>query len=381
MTDSPDIRRILYVNHQVEFGGAERSLLELMEGLDRQRFQPILACSHEGPLSLAAKALDVQVCFVPMLFQGKVQKLMGLIRAARLLKRLIKDLRIQLVHTNSMIAGYCGSMAARRAKVPCVWHARDMEYPAPARRLCRLAQCVIANSQATAQNLGLLDNAVDCRIIYNGVADRFFQQADSRDEVRHELHLAANENLVGIFSRLDPWKGHKMFMDAAKQILSKKPDTSFVVVGGQLFPDAEQRHGNYPAELQNYARELGIYGRVHFLGPREDVPRLMASMDVVVHPSQEPEPFGRSIIEAQAVGTPVVASDLGGIPEIIEDESNGLLFPSFNTSDLASQVLRLLEDPQLAQILGQAGKMNAQDRFSQAQNAQAVAAVYERLLA
>ena len=315
--------RVLYVNHEVELGGAERSLLELLTGLDRARVSPELACSGSGPLAREADRLGVPVHDVAMRFRGKLRKAVGLWRAAARLGELIRERSIDLVHCNALIAGYAGLRAARVNGVPAIWHVRDIGYPAAARWACRRASGVIANSQATARALGF-PGAI---VIHNGVDGRFFAQGDSRAEVRRELGCPDDEALVGTVGRLDPWKGHRVLL-AAAEILQGRPRTTFAIVGDVLFDGARARHGAYRAELEREAERLGLTERVHFLGQREDVPRLLGALDVLVHPSLEPEPFGRSVAEAQAVGVPAVASDLGGLPEIVTDGVNGFLVPS-----------------------------------------------------
>jgi glycosyltransferase involved in cell wall biosynthesis len=373
-------RKILYVNHEVECGGAEHSLLELIQGLDHERFEVHLACSMEGPLTDRARELGAEIHLVPMLFQGKLRKLWGLFRASMRLRKLIRSAGIQLVHTNSLIAGYCGIFAAKLCNIPSIWHVRDISYPDPAKKLCTQARRVIANSKATAESLDVPEqheNKVE--VIYNGVAPRFFEQAESGREVREELQVNADEKLVGIFGRLDPWKGHRDFLRASKRILSSHSNTTFVVVGDVLFAGTRTLQEGFRERLENYTREIGVFGKVLFLGHRTDVPRLLAAMSVVVHPSAEPEPFGRVIAEAHAVGVPVVASALGGIPEIITHGVNGFLFTPGDTEELAECVCRLLGDEDLASELGRTGREMAEHRFTQGQHAAEMEAIYDEL--
>lgn len=373
--------RILYVSHEVELGGAERSLLDLMGGLDRDRFEPHLACSKEGPLAQVARQFGVTVHAVEMLFGGKVSKFFGLIRAALHLRRLIRKQGVDLVHTNTLIAGYCGSLAARLAKVPCIWHVRDLDYPEAAKRVAARVNRIVANSEATARTLANgRDLGKKVSVIYNGIPAVFFDQRPAREEVREELKLPQDEALVGMVGRMDPLKGHMEFLNAAKQVLARHDHVTFVIVGDVLFDAGRDRHKGYKRVLQNHVRDIGIYGKVVFLGQREDVPRLLSAMDVVVHPSQVVESFGRTVAEAHAAGRPVVASNVGGIPEIVADGVNGYLFEAADTEGMAARILNLLQDPDGAGRMGGRGKQDAIERFTRKGHVERVQALYESLL-
>jgi len=375
------MKRILYVNHEVELGGAERSLLELMGGLDRDRFEPHLACSKDGPLAEAARGLGVLVHQLPMLFEGKLRKFFGLIRTGLRLRRLVRAEGIDLVHTNTLIAGYCGSLGARLAGVPCVWHVRDLDYPEPAKSVAARASRIVANSEATAATLRNGRHVGDkITVIYNGVAEVFFDQKPSRAQIRAELQLPADESIVGMVGRMDPLKGHMEFLDAAKQVLARRDRVSFVIVGDVLFDHARDRLSGYRQQLQDHARDIGIFGKVMFLGQRDDVPQLLSAMDVVVHPSQVVESFGRTVAEAHAVGRPVVASDLGGIPEIVENGVNGYLFDAADIESMASRILNLLDDPEAAARMGKHGKANAAKHFTRSAHVARVQELYDSLL-
>jgi len=380
MSEAIQRKRVLYINHEVECGGAEHSLLELLRGLDRDKFEPHLVCSMEGPLTDHARALGAHVHLVPMLFQGRFGKLWGIFRAGLKIRRLIKQAGIQLVHTNSMIAGYCGVFAAKLCQVPTIWHVRDIGYPEAAKKICTQAERLVTNSQATADSLGVPAQLADrVHVVYNGVAPDFFEQEPSHQDVRAELNVASHEKLVGIFARLDPWKGHADLITATKKILQAQPDTTVVVVGDTLFEGSRSRHQGYRESLEQLARTHGVWGKVRFLGHRGDIPRLMAAMDVIVQPYSSPEPFGRAIAEAQAIGVPVIGSAMGGIPELIEDGSTGMLFPAGNSKSLGDQVVRILGDPALASRLRSGGRKRAGERFTRQRYVQAIESIYEDL--
>jgi glycosyltransferase involved in cell wall biosynthesis len=363
---------VLFVDHEVELGGAERSLLELLRALDRTRWQPHLACPGSGPLPQAARELGVPVHEVPLSLHGALAKVRGLPRAARALRELVARQQIGVVHANTLIAGYCALWAARAARVPCVWHVRDMTYPWLGRAAARRADACIANSAATAATIG----GRGVEVVHNGVDARFFDEPDRRAELRAELGLPAAEVVVAMVGRLDPWKGHRLLLDAIARMAHR---ATFAVVGDVAFASGRTRHGGYRAELEERARALGIADRVKFLGQRDDVARVLAGCDLLVHPSVEPEPFGRAIAEALAAGLPVVAADHGGVPELVAHDHTGLLVAPRDAGVLAAALDRAVADPELRQRLGNAARATALARFTARGHAQAVERVYSGL--
>ena len=139
--------------------------------------------------------------------------------------------------------------------------------------------------------------------------------------------------LFGVFSRLAPWKGQRVALDA----LAQMPGAHCAIVGGALFGEDA-----YERSLREAAQEMGIADRVHFLGHRGDVPRLMSAMDAVVHPSVDPEPFGRTLVEAMLCRVPVVAARTGAVPEILDEGRAGLLVPPGDAAALASSLCRVM---------------------------------------
>lgn len=367
---------VLFVNHEVELGGAERSLLSLLGSLDQTRYEPHLACSWKGPLPDAARDCGVEVHDVPMRFRGKAQKALGLLRASRSLEQVMRNRAIRLVHTNTLLAGYAGLLAARRGGVPCVWHTRDLSCPKSGLWAARHATWRIANSHATGAALGNERIAV----VHDGVERAFFEQPARRDEVRDEFGLPASQKLVAIAGRLDRWKGHAVLFEAAARLYDRLRDTTWLVIGSVGPDGARARLANYREELELRVFGLGLKTRVQFLGPRSDAARLLSACDVLVHASTEPEPSDRSIAEAHALGVPVVASDLGGIPEQIDHGVDGWLVPAGDPAALAERIATLLEDPMERLRMGSAGRATAERRWTAAAHARAIEAVYEQVL-
>ena len=175
--------------------------------------------------------------------------------------------------------------------------------------------------------------------------------------------------------QLVPWKNHGDFLLAAARIREAVPSARFLIAGDDLFGD----HPGYREELESLAEETGVAESLEFTGYRKDLPQLLRSVSVLVHPSRE-EPFGRVVVEAMASGVPVVAYDEGGPAEIISHGNTGLLVRPGDVALLAAAVTRLLQNPAEAAKLGRAGRARAEEMFARPDTALKIMAVYSKLL-
>jgi glycosyltransferase involved in cell wall biosynthesis len=272
-----------------------------------------------------------------------------------------------LLYANSQKAFVVAALAGRWVRLPVVWHLRDLltaEHFSPSRRRLvvrlanRWASRVLANSEATAQAFVSSGGDVDkVAVVHNGIDPTPFVEVDQGAvaAVRAELGLEAVP-VVGVFSRLAPWKGQHVLLEA----LAALPGVHALLIGAALF-GGEVR---YATSLHEQAERQGLSDRVHFLGFRSDIPVLLHGVDVVVHTSTAPEPFGRVVVEGMMAGRPVVATRAGGVTEIITDGRTGMLVPPGDVRALAQAVDRLLTSPEEAQALARAGHKEALERFS-----------------
>jgi glycosyltransferase involved in cell wall biosynthesis len=291
-----------------------------------------------------------------------------------------------VVHTNSLKAAVYGGVAGRLAGIPVVWHVRDRiaaDYlPAPAVGLIRmlsrvLPSAIIANSKATGATLprprralsrvlvlGDVTSPVGVHVVYNAAE---FQRSD--------MHASSgrDELVVGMVGRLAPWKGQHVFLRAFAEAF---PDRGrAVLIGSALFGEQD-----YESSLVDLVRTLGIADRVEFVGFREDVPAELERLDIFVHASIIPEPFGQVIIEAMAAGLAVIAGGAGGPVEIITDGVDGLFHKPGDAHDLASVMQLLAKDPELRQRLGEAARASV-ERFRPEQIANDLMMIYYDVLA
>lgn len=370
---------ILFLSHTAEMSGAEMSLLALISALDRTKFSPIAVLPGTGPFMDRLVAAGVPA-HVHRLTPATIRSPFGLLGNLRALRSLSRARGVRILHANSFHAIKLAAPFRRTGGPPLVGHIRDI---LPFTRLTRAAifSCdrVVCVSEAAAENLrrgegpGRIGRL---RVIHNGVdADRF-RDLPSRDEALARLGVhAAGGPTVGIAAPLVRWKGQDVFLKAAAAVRREIPGAVFLVAGGDAF--AEE---GYVESLRAAAAAPGLAGHVHLLGFRENLRDLFAAMDVVVCASVKPDPLPRAVLEAMAAGRPVIASDIGGLPEEIADGMNGFLVPAGDPDALASGILNLLRDADLRRRMGREAASVAAARFSLDAHAAQVARLYEEIL-
>ena len=390
---------ILFVNPTGQLGGAEISLLDLATHLDRSRFEPVLVSLGQGPFIAAAKRQrlivhDIQLprAFSRLSLKGRRSGAFGLAAAGAAtvpsiwgLRKLARRHQAAIIHTNGNKAHLLGSFAITNG-LRLVWHVRDfLRDGLPERFLVRLANrnagSVIANSAAVAAHL--IQRGVDPRLVKalpNGIdCSRFTPDGDVAP-LRGDFNWASDTKLIGIVGMLTPWKGQDVLLRAFSEIVHRHPDSRCLIIGDEIYETAG--HGGFADRLKDLARSSGIEGRVGFTGYRDDIPAVLRALDVVVHASVEPEPFGRVVAEAMACGRAVVATDGGGVPEVTGPSGEAAMLAA--KGDVRSMTLAiesLLTQPARAARMGRAARDRIVSRFPLAAHLDGVQDLYERLLA
>lgn len=382
--------RVLYVDHTTRVSGAQRSLLELLRGLPDD-VEPTLACPP-GPLADAAIAAGVQHHLIRptagslKLHPGHTSRALGeFVLMARRFGCIAHHIDADVVHSNTLQAGIAASLTRRwRRRTPLVVHVRDCLPDSRASRAVRWwigssADELICISRYTADCFGppaslVIPNAVDF--------DRFDPAKADATALRTELGVAADAPVLAVVAQITPWKGQIDAIDALARVRETHPNAQLLIAGEAKFTFAATRFDNiaYLGQLELRVRELGLGEAVHFLGEREDVASVLAASDVLLVPSWE-EPFGRTIIEGMAMGLPVIATNVGGPNEILEDGTTGLLLPPKQPQAWADAALRLLADKRERELMGGLAREAALRSYTRAEHASRVVAVYRRLLA
>ena len=370
-TGKPPLPRVAFIDHCARRSGAELALARLLPGLTE--FEPVVILGEDGPLAGMLRDQGVEVHILAMdtstreYSRNAVLPGLGAIRAglstasySLRLARLLRSLGVSLVATNSLKSSLYGGVAGRLARIPVVWHVRDRiahDYlPGAAvgmvRRAARiLPSGIIANSQATLQTLEL-PPATGRRLRARAIGDPCPMEEFELPARRHGLQ-DGDALTVGIVGRISPWKGQDVFLRAFALAF---PDSGARarIVGGALF--GEEAYGE---TLMALADELGIAERVDFTGHVDDVAAELAGLDIAVHASTIPEPFGQVVVEAMAAGVPVVATNAGGPAEVVSDGVDGLLFPMGDVEGLAERLTRLARDGELRRRLVDGGRKTA----------------------
>lgn len=364
--------RVLLVNPSPIRGGAEQMLAAFLGGFDPSRIEATVACLAPGPFPDELSAAGHRVRMIDAGRMRQVHRYPGVVRA---LAGLARD--ADVVCSWQVKGHYYGTPAARLARKPALWWdhgirpVRGEQSAFAGGTIPRFvpAHLVLTSSRAAAQRHG---HAI---AIHPGIDVETFASARValRESSRAAFGAASDEPLVGIVGRLQPWKGQHVFLRAAARVAAAHPRARFVIAG-----DATGGFSaGYPAELRALAVELGIEDRVVFAGERNDVPAVLAALDVFVHASVE-EPFGIVIVEALAAGVPVVATRGGGVGEIVTDGDDGYLIECGNDEEMAARIDALLSDAALAQRIASAGRTRAREAFTAQRMIGQFASVLER---
>jgi teichuronic acid biosynthesis glycosyltransferase TuaH len=383
--------RVVFVDHCAQLSGGELALARLIPALEGVESHVILG--EPGPLEdmLRRRGATVEVLALDAgvrdTKRDQVQRGVGPARVAAAagdvlaLRRRLRQIRPDLVHTNSLKAALYGGLAGVLARVPVVWHIRDRiaaDYlPRPAVVIVRvlsrlLPSAVIVNSRATLETLGPADPLRAASLVWDAAEPDRGGEPDQAGEPDRPSPPDAPFR-VAMVGRLAPWKGQHLFVEAFAKAFPDGPETA-VVAGTAMFGEDD-----YADEVQRLIDQLGLTERVELVGFVDDVPALLRSVDAVVHASVIAEPFGQVVIEGMAAGRPVIASAAGGPLEVVTDGVDGLLFPPGDVEALARHLVRLATDPAFAAELGHHACVRAQD-FTPARTAAGVEAVYERVL-
>jgi len=360
--------RILHTESSLGWGGQEVRVLAELEWMRTHGHWVGLAAHPES--SIAKRAQMAGILFYPL----RTHKALLPLEVARLAAWLIRN-RVEVVNTHSSNDGWLAGLAARLAVRPLLIRSRHIEVDYPNRFWSGLAfrflpHHVITTSQRIANRLvaelGMSPARATC--IATGVdLTRFHPKVQGM--LHQELGADPEVALVGMISVLRSWKGHAAFLDAATRLLGdSKRSVHFVIAG-----DGPGRD-----ELAAKIAQEPWKGHVTLLGQRADVPNILASLDVLVLPSYAHEGIPQIILQAQAMSCAVVATTIGGIPEVVENGVTGLLVPPRDAEALAEKIAMLLDDPGLAARLGLAARENVQKRYSLDMMGKRLLALYEK---
>jgi glycosyltransferase involved in cell wall biosynthesis len=397
---------VVYLSASAALGGAERALLDLVASLRaaEPHWRLTIVAAEEGPLLARARSLGADACALPFpralaglgdagaAADGRGLR-MGIARASPSsvlylvrLRRLLRTLAPDVVHTNGFKMHLLGAYAApRSARV--VWHLHDFVSSRRAmagllrRASGRVSAAIAVSRSVAADAAAVCGSAVPIRTVYNAVDLARFDPAGAAMDLDAAARMAPGGPgtvRVGLVATMGRWKGHAVFLDAIAALPADANVRAYVVGGGIYRTAGSEVDAD---GLRRMAAELGIGDRVGFTGFVEDPGAAMRALDVVVHASTQPEPFGLVIAEAMACGRAVIASAAGGAGEIVTPGHDALAVVPGDAEGLARAIHQLAADPSLRERLARAGRETALRRFDRARLAAEVTPLYRALVA
>jgi L-malate glycosyltransferase len=344
-----------------DIGGTERHVVNLLRGLDRSKFDVTMAClRRQGPFLKDIERLDIPVEEYSLGSFRSRKALQELFRCARW----IRANGVQIVHTYGFYSNVFGIPAAKLGGAPYVIGSiRDtLEFPpvqsAVHKLVCRFADAIFVNADVIRRRLVAEGyNGAKIKVFKNGVDLSRFARKDESGKLRQELGLYPTAPVIVVLSRLSKVKGIDYFLEAAATVAKRFEEARFLIVGD--FKDDPA----YKATLKRQAIRLGLGRRVIFTGFRLDVQEILSEAIMSVLPCHAGEGLSNAILEAMAAGLPVVATTVGGNPELVADGKTGLLVPPRDPGALANAMSLLLADPRKAQAFGAAGKQRVMTEF------------------
>ena len=392
---------ILYLDSGSGIGGGQRSLLLLLKMLDKERWTPYVGCLGESPFAMEVKKTDTHV--VPLSLpeahnktdkvkRFSIQDLLNDFRQLRVigqLHKVVKQHDISLIHANSLSVALLGGVVAKWNRIPILMHKRYATSYGILDKICeKLLQRVILVSEATRWDFAPEKKQT---LIYNGVDLDAFQATQAEvDNLRTELFPKNDKTeyggedskspiVVGVVTRITPEKGIHFLIRAMAElkdtVLKNSVDVTLLIVGGPYF----QKDQEYMASLKQEVADLDVADSVIFTGFLSDTRVVTTLLDIVLVPSIIPEACPRTIIEAMAVGKPVIATPLGGSKELVTPE-NGILVQPENAEEIASAITELATNQERLCEMGKTARQRAEQLFSCEKNTTLTETVYRELL-
>lgn len=384
--------KVLYLSHTAAVSGGERSLLDLLGGLP-PHISPVVA-SPEGELSglVRAAAVDHEPVTgtagsLQLHWHRTPRAVAEMLAAARQVRRLVKRHRPDLVHANSIRAGIIAGLAPSRAGAPLVTHVRDVLPDRPVSRMSlrfvgARSDALVANSRFTSNGNRLFERCGRVEVVYSPVdLARFDPSRVDRAASRASLGIGSSDLVLGVVGQITPWKGQLEAIETLGVLAARGISARLLVAGSTTFVDEATRYDNraYEARLEQRIGELGLGDRVQMLGRREDVPDIMAAVDVVLVPSWE-EPMGRTVLEGMAMERAVIATAIGGPAELMVDGVHGRVLESHRPEEWADALQELAEKPRLLEELGRGNRDHVERHYGLQASTQRLMDVYESVI-
>lgn len=339
-------RKIIYLDHTPFVGGAQLVLGAHMKALDKDKFDPVVVCSKQAPSlvdyyqSGGARVITIDFGRLKT-FNPRV--LLGLVKIFKELSDIFRVEKPDLVVTNTVRAHLVGSVTAQRLQIPVIWIIRDYTFPNfLLNKLVDIPRKILTVSKELVEYYHL-EKTGKVQVIYVGT--------DFDQSSKDKLKLAEIENaiVVGFVGRLVHWKGCQVLVRAMEKVVKQNPRVKALVIGS-----GQGQDGDNETIVKKLARDLSLERNIIFVGfqPQEKIKGFYSLFDIFVHPSLEPEPFATVVVQAMMCKLPVIGTNIGGTPEIIDNGKNGILVNPDNPEELSEAILKIATDAQLRKRLG-----------------------------
>lgn len=367
-----DLRVMVVMPLAEQLGGGEVMFQQLMQHGRGQGIEWIAVFTKDGPMVAETRALGVETHLVEA---GRIRSLWRRWQAIRHIAALARERQVSLVFGWMAASQLLAGPAAWIADIPAAWYQVGLPQPDWIDRcatFCRARGILVLSKDVAAAQARVVPRRAQ-RLVYPGASLERFDavRGESPRVLRERFGLPIDGPLIGIVGRLQRWKGMHTVISALPAVRETHPDARVVVVGG--VHDTEPSYGE---ALRALADARGVGDAVHFAGFQSDVPRWMQAMDIVVHASDR-EPFGLVVIEAMALGKPVIAGALGGPAEVLVDGEHGQLVAYEDAAAMSRAIARYLDDPAFATRCGAAAAVRARDFTAERYAQQATAAILE----
>ncbi len=385
------MKTILYVDPTSVHGGAEEVLVRFMSGAREIGYQPVLVVPSEGWLTERCRDLDIPYEIAPSIPDATSvhtfsQQLKPWLTASRQIARAIRKWQPVIVHANSPRVSYHAGLGARFAGgVATVTHVHDIGgipflSPRKAKLLGYLGDWFLTPSNAVTNVIVEAAPQFRSRVqtVYNGWDMDVYAGVQPAD-LTAEFGVPRDALVIGTAAAMTPWKGQDVLVEAFRALKTRHPRAHLLIVGAAY--GANQEQAAYEARLRQQVAASGVADSITFTGWREDVWSLMRSFDIFVHVPKEPDPLPTAVIHASALGCAIVGTRIGGIPEIVPENTGGLIVEPGDWRMLASALDWLAAEPARRSALGQGAHAHFLARFSRRQMLDGLASAYAQTLA
>jgi glycosyltransferase involved in cell wall biosynthesis len=383
--------KILYLNPSSQVGGAERSLVDLLKHLDKKQYHPIVGFPSEGKLAWELESMGIERKIID--FHPEISRLSRengtryfhqFLSIPRYLPptivktaRFVRSRNVDMIVTNGIKCHFIGSMVSSLTRSKLIWHVRDMIEAGWLKWMLRsmgrfFPDKIITNSHAVGSIFPRNDRKES---VYNGIDLSHFNPGIDGNKVRSTFKIGKDSRLIGTIGHFAPLKGYEELMVAMAEVIRGGFNIKLALVGDVIYSNSNE----YKQKLLSLIDSTGLRDRIIFTGYRENIPELLASFDIFVLPSRS-EGFGRVNLEAMAMGRPVISTFVGGIPEVVLDGVTGILVTPGDSKALAHAIMRLLNDCQLGETMGKAGRRRVEEHFTLQAHVQRIEEIYGEVL-